>query len=245
LTPTPVGQAFYEEVSFILSRAAAAEARVAGQAEKPCGRFRIAAPHSFGRLHIAPHLRNFLDLYDQVEIELLLDDAYVDLLEKKVDVAVRITLPPDNSYDYDLLAPNRRILCASPNYVDKFGKPTSIQDLANHKLLTALHQSPWRLEGPKGALTLEVKSRVMTNCSDVVREAAVSGLGIALRSSWDVSRHLQDGTLVRVLPKWHGASNIGIYAVRPRALQVPINVRAFAAYLKSIYGEVPYWDALL
>ena len=242
LATTEVGQAFYEDVVGIVGQIVSAEARVAGLAEKPSGSLRIAAPNSFGRLHIAPHLGAFLEEYPDITVELLLDDRFIDLMDQKVDVAIRITTPPDLGFSAQLLAPNRRILCAAPEYLASFGTPSDFSELQRHHLLAASHQCPWRLEGPHGEHTLEVQSRIVTNCSDVAREAAVAGLGIALRSTWDVSTEIRDGRLVRVLPDWHGASDVGIYVVRPRAAVALINVRVFISFIRQLYGPSPYWE---
>lgn len=243
LTTTEVGQIFYEEATAILTQIASAEARVAGRADKPCGRLRIAAPSSFGRLHIAPHLATFLKTNPDVHIEILMDDAFVDLLDGRIDIAIRISQPPNPTYDVHLLTPNHRILCAAPTYIAEFGRPTKIEDLVHeHCLLATFNQSPWRLEGPNGLQIIDIKSRVTTNSSGGVREMAIAGMGIALRSTWDISEEIRSGKLIRILPKWGGAPNIGIYAIRPRATLMPVNVRVFIEYLKGLYGPLPYWE---
>jgi DNA-binding transcriptional LysR family regulator len=242
LIATEVGQSFYEDAAAILTQIASAEARVSGRADKPSGRLRIAAPTSFGRLHIAPHLAGFLKAYPRIALELLLDDIFVDLIDQRIDVAIRISLPPDAAYDAQLLAPNHRILCAAPSYIAGFGKPARIEDLARHHLLAADNQSPWRLEGPQGQKSIEIKSRVVTNSSDVVREAAVAGIGIALRSTWDISEEIHSGKLVPILSKWRGASDVGIYAIRPRTALMPVNVKVFIDYLGNLYGPSPPWE---
>jgi DNA-binding transcriptional LysR family regulator len=193
-------------------------------------------------MHIAPHLGNFLELYPNITVELLLDDTFLDLMDQKIDVAIRITTPPDASFNAELLAPNHRILCAAPSYIANFGNPTKLEDLERHHLLAASHQSPWRLQGPNTSRVLDIKSRIITNCSDVVREAAVAGMGVALRSTWDISSEMREGKLVRVLSDWRGAADIGIYAVRPRAALALVNVRMFGNFLKNLYGTAPYWE---
>ena len=163
-------------------------------------------------------------------------------MDQKIDVAIRITTPPDASFNAELLAPNRRILCAAPSYIANFGNPAKLEDLERHHLLAASHQSPWRLQGPNTSRVLDIKSRIITNSSDVVREAAVAGMGVALRSTWDISTEMREGKLVRVLPDWRGAANVGIYAVRPRAALALVNVRVFSNFIKSLYGPSPYWE---
>jgi DNA-binding transcriptional LysR family regulator len=243
LTTTEAGRAFHEDVRAILAAAEAAEARVAGRIESPSGLLRISAPTSFGRLHVAPHLPAFLDRHPAVRVELLLDDGYTDLLADRVDVALRIASEPSSaSLAARLLAPNRRILCAAPAYLDRHGIPGSLGQLAGHRLLAASNQTPWRLESARSRRTIEVNSYVLTNSSEVVRELALAGVGIALRSTWDVGHELASGALCRILPDWQGASDVGIYAVHARAEPLPAALRAYVAHLAALYAPTPPWE---
>jgi len=241
LSTTQAGQSFYEEVRSILAAADAAEARVAGRAERPSGLLRIAAPTSFGRLHVAVHLPDFLARYPEVQTELLLDDGYTDLLADRIDVAIRIAPAPGTSLlKARFLAPNRRIICATPGYLKMYGEPASLDELAEHRLLAARHQSPWRLEGLAGRRLIEVDSVVGTNSSEVVRELNLAGIGVALRSTWDVGAELRAGALRRVLPEWQGATDVAIYAVHARAEPLPAAVTAYVDHMATALGPVPW-----
>ncbi|MBA2934847.1 LysR family transcriptional regulator [Sphingomonas sp. CGMCC 1.13654] len=240
LSTTQAGQAFYEEVRAILAAAEAAEARVSGRAEYPSGLLRVSAPTSFGRLHVAPHLPAFLDRYPDVSAELLLDDGYTDLIADRIDVAIRIASEPESTaLTARLLAPNRRILCAAPIYLEAHGAPASLDDLQGHHLLAARHQSPWRLEGRHA---IDVESVVATNSSEVVRELCLAGMGIALRSTWDVGAELASGALRRVLPDWQGATDVAIWAVHAKAEPLPAAVTAYVDHMAAAIGPVP-WEA--
>jgi len=242
LSLTDIGQAFHEQVVAILTAIEQAEAMVAGRIGTPSGRLRVSAPTSFGRMHIAPFLQDFLAENPGIALDIDLTDHFVDLLEERTDVAIRIGLPPDNSLAAHRLAPNRRLLCASPDYVRAHGAPESPADLERHGVLAATGQLPWRLMGPKGPLVVPGESLVRTNSSEVVRELVLAGAGIALRSTWDVAEQLRAGSLVRILPAYEGTSDVGIYAVRPRAELISPNVRAFIAFLDRLYAPVPPWD---
>lgn len=242
LTLTEVGEAFYERVVAILAAARDAEAMVAGRASTPAGRLRISAPTSFGRMHLAPRLCEFLDAHPAIQLELDLTDSFVDLLAERIDVAVRIAAPPDGSLSAVRLAANRRVLCAAPRYVGRWGEPRGLADLRRHRLLAATGQLPWKLESPQGACAVEGESHVRTNSSEVVRELTLSGAGIALRSTWDVAQDLRAGRLVRILTRYEGASNIGVYAVRPRSELVAPNVRAFIGFLERLWSPVAPWE---
>ncbi|MFP5454427.1 MAG: LysR family transcriptional regulator [Alphaproteobacteria bacterium] len=242
LLVTEVGQAFYEDVRRIVEATRAAEARVAGRIGQPAGPLRVSAPTSFGRLHVVPHLKNFLDLHPRIELAIDLEDGFVDLLGERIDVAIRISPPPAKSLDACLLAENHRILCASPAYLAVHGTPTSLDELNAHRLLAADHQLPWRLEGPDGPVTVDGQSTVRTNSSEVARDLALAGMGIALRSTWDVGPALRDGRLIRVLDTYRGATDVAIYAVQPRGARDTPNASAFIRHVRAIFSPQPPWD---
>jgi DNA-binding transcriptional LysR family regulator len=193
-------------------------------------------------MHIAPWLKDFLDAYPAITLDIELTDHFIDLLAERIDVAIRIGLPPDSSLAAHRLAANRRLLCASPDYVRRHGSPAGPPDLDRHRLLAATGQLPWRLVGPDGPLIVQGESLVRTNSSEVVRELVLAGAGIALRSTWDIAEQLRDGRLVRVLPDHEGTPDVGIYAVRPRTDMVAPNVQAFIAFLDRLYAPTPPWE---
>src|SRR6201996_4932346 len=137
---TDVGQAFHEQVVAILSAIRQAELMVAGRTGTPSGRLRVSVPTSFGRMHIAPWLKDFLDAYPGIALDIDLTDHFVDLIAERIDVAVRIGLPPDTALAPHRLAPNRRLLCASPGYIAVHGAPGRTDDLHDHALLAATGQ---------------------------------------------------------------------------------------------------------
>lgn len=242
LSLTSRGERFHEDVVAILAAVRAAEARVAGGEGAVGGLLRIAAPTSFGRMHVAPHLAALIDAHPQLSVSLDLDDRFVDLLGERIDIAVRIAGGVEPGMVAHRLATNRRILCAAPAYCARYGSPARLADLARHRLLGATFQFPWRLEGPEGLTTLAGESVVATNSSEVARELAVAGAGIALRSLWDVWRELADGRLVRVLPDHEGARDIAVLAVHPDAPLVPAGVTAFIAHMRALYAGGAPWE---
>jgi DNA-binding transcriptional LysR family regulator len=243
LTPTEVGQSFYERVIAVLAAVADAESLAAIDNDRPRGLLRISLPTSFGRLHVAPRLKAFLDNCPELRLLVDLNDEYVDLASGGFDVAVRIGTLPDSTLIARRLAPNRRVLCASPAYLEKFGMPRNLEDLDQHRLLAAEPQMAWRLDGPNGPVTYKPQSSLQTNSSELVREAVLTGLGIAFRSTWDVGSELKLGTLRRVLPVYNGAADVNIYAVYAGRRLVPPKVRAFVDYFANAFGpDLPYWD---
>ena len=241
LALTGAGARFHEDVVAILAATAAAERRVSGAPGQPRGPLRLSAPTSFGRLHVAPHLGGFLAAHPAVELTLDLSDGYSDLISERIDLAIRITAEVAPDLAARRLATSRRILCAAPSYLAQAGTPRDVAALDGHRLLAADGQLPWRLVGPDGAKLVEGRSTVRTNSSEVVRELAIAGVGVALRSLWDVSHDLAAGRLVRVLADHEGSADVAIYAVHPRAALIPPNVTAMVAYLVALYDPVPPW----
>ncbi|RJF85388.1 LysR family transcriptional regulator [Sphingomonas cavernae] len=241
LVTTEAGQRFYDDLVRILAAASEAEARVAGHGV-PAGRLRVTAPTSFGRMHIAPHIKPFLDQHPRIALELDLSDGFTDLVGGRFDMAIRISGAGEGNLVAHRLAANRRILCTAPDYLAEAGAPATLADLARHRLLAAENQLPWRIEGPDGLSVIDGESIVRTNSSEVVRELAISGLGIALRSTWDIAGELRSGRLQRVLRDHEGASDVSIQAVYPRAALTPAPVRLFTEWLGRIFAPVAPWD---
>lgn len=241
LALTEAGQGFFERVVAILASVEEAEAWAASGSADARGLLRVSAPTSFGRMHIAPHLNRFLAANPAVSIDLTLSDAFVDIVGDGFDLAIRIADLGDSSLIARRLAPNHRVLCAAPSYLAQAGAPGTLADLAGHRLLTHAG-SEWRLEGPAGIETVRVSGPLRTNSSEVVREAVLAGIGIALRSTWDIGPELKSGRLVRVLPAYGSSSRVAIHAVYPSRRHLEQKVRAFVEFLGALYGQTPYWD---
>lgn len=233
LALTAAGERFRADLGDILGALDAAEARVTGARTAPSGPLHVSAPTSFGRLHVAPHLARFVAACPAVDLRFDLDDGFADLLGARVDCAIRIAAEVPGNVVAHRLATSRRILCAAPAYIAANGMPQRIEDLAAHRLLAADGQMPWRLVSGRRTAHVTEASHVRTNSSEMVRELAVGGAGIALRSLWDVGDVLASGQLVRVLPDWEGSADVGIYAVHLRSPAVPAAVTAFVRFLRD------------
>lgn len=243
LTPTEVGHSFHERVLAVLAAVADAENVAASDNLRPRGLLRISLPTAFGRLHVAPRLKTFLDQNPELKLLVDLNDDYVDLVAGSFDVAVRIGTLPDSGLVARRLAANRRVLCAAPAYLEKYGTPRTFEELHRHRLLAAAPLVVWRLEGPGGPSALKPQSSLQTNSSEMVREAVISGLGIGFRSTWDINNELKLGILRRVLPEYAGAADVNIYCVYEGRRLVPPKVRAFVDYFAAVFGgDEPYWD---
>lgn len=239
---TEAGQGFYERVVAILAGIEEAEAFVSRRSALARGVLKVSAPTSFGRMHIAPHINAFMQANPDLGVNLSLHDEFVDIVGDGYDLAIRIAELSDSSLVARKLAPVRRILVAAPGYIDRNGNPDNFEDLERHVCLSPHNNDPWKLEGPGGPMIHRPTGPLQTNSSEVVREAVIGGVGIALRSTWDIGAELSDGRLVQVLPAYEGSRNVAIHAVYASRRFLPAKVRVFIDYLADLYGPVPYWD---
>lgn len=239
---TEAGQGFHERVLTVLGGLEEAEAFASGRSSEVNGTLKISASTSFGRMHVAPHLKPFMEAHPDLAIHLVLSDEFTDIVGGGFDLAIRIAELNDSSLVARRLAPVRRVLCASPDYLAANGTPETLEDLKKHRCLPAHNHDSWRLEGPSGPVTLRPEGMLITNSSEVIREAVIAGLGIALRSTWDVGAELKSGKLVQVLPQYESSRNVALSAVYPSRQFLPAKVRLFIDYLAELYGPVPYWE---
>ena len=239
---TEAGQGYYERIVAVLAGLEEADDFLARRTGSASGLLKVSAPTSFGRMHLAPHLSKFLNANSNLTIHLDLSDEFVDLISGGFDMAIRIGELSDSSLVARKLAPVRRILCATPGYIAKAGKPSGLEDLDGHALIAPPNQGPWKLEGNQGTVVYRPSSTLVTNSSEVVRETVLSGLGIALRSTWDIGAELKSGKLERVLPEYSSTRGLGIYAVYPSRNFLPPKVRMFIDYLSELFGPAPYWE---
>ena len=241
---TDEGAAYYETCTRLLAEIEEADAAVSAGRADPRGILRVALPASFGNQHVAPLVPRFVARYPDVQLSLSLSDRNVNVVEEGFDLAIRIADLADSSLAARKLAPNRRVVCASPAYLQRKGTPRTPEDLAQHNCLTTTDFSMnWDYRDPDGkAGSVRVTGRYACDNWEVLRDWAVAGLGIALKSTWDVRRHLEDGSLVSLLPGYTFATDVAIYAVYPHRRHLPAKTRAFIEFLAESFGPEPYWD---
>ena len=209
------------------------------------GTLKVTMSSTFGRLYISPLLPEFLARHPGVRVSVDLSDVQVDLVSAGLDLAIRIGTLNDSSLVARKLATNRRVLCASPAYLQRHGVPRTPADLARHECLLLVgsqgRNDLWRLHEGEREIAVRVHGRIESNQGELLRDAAVAGLGIALHSTWHVAADLRAGRLQVVLPD-HPLSDSGIFAVMPQRRLVPPRVRAFVDFLAEKLGEVPPWE---
>ncbi len=244
---TDEGATFHESVLRILREVEEAEAAASAGSAQPRGVLKVAMPASFGHRHIAPLIPVFAQRYPEVELALQLSDRPVAIVEEGFDLGIRIAELADSSLAARKLAPNRRVVCASPEYLKRHGAPRTPAELARHNCLIPNWEHDfsmsWDYREPSGkAGSVRVRGRYACDNWEVLRDWALAGLGIALKSTWDVRSHLEDGSLVPVLPGYTFGTEVAIYAVYPHRRHLPAKTRAFIDFLADSFGPEPYWD---
>ena len=194
----------------------------------PEGVLRVSAPQALGRAHVSPVCRDLVRAYPKISAELILTDRFVELIDERMDVVVRIGALRDSDLVMRKLADNYRIIVAAPDYLESRGAPSIPEDLLRHECLLYRSAEPqWRLVGPAGkAVELKVASRLRCNNGDVAHDWALAGCGLIMKSWVDVARDVQAGRLVRVLPGWRSEPT-PICALFPSNPRLPRRVRLF------------------
>ena len=237
---TEEGRAFLPHAEEVLSSVEAARAAVGAGSAEPSGTLRVTVPASFGRMHVLPALSEFLANHSKLNIDIRFSDTVVDMVEGGFDVAIRIGELEDSSLIARKLAPDRRILCASPAYLSKHGEPRTPADLKQHQCITLVQMENWVFSSGEGEQSIRVAGRIRTDSGDAVRDACVDGLGITVNSRWSAYQHLDAGDLVEVLPDYPLVSNSAIWAVFPSSRLIAPKVRAFVDYYSACCRGNPY-----
>ncbi|MBY0136975.1 LysR family transcriptional regulator [Paracoccus yeei] len=234
LVPTEVGRAFYDSARRVIETLDEAEAVVSGFSGNPHGALRVTAPLGLGRRLIAPLVPRFCDEYPGVEIRLRLSDRNVDIIADGIDLAFFLGEPQDSALKWRRIAECRRVLVATPDYLERHGAPAQPDDLVKHNcLLLRYPRSPeyyWVLQTPEGPQKLLVNGHFDADDGDVLTDWALEGRGIANRPHYEVVEHLGSGRLVEILPECPPlAAQFGVLTPH-RRLQDP-KVRLFADFI--------------
>ncbi|WP_411849741.1 LysR family transcriptional regulator [Stenotrophomonas sp. LGBM10] len=233
VSPTSTGAAYYAQCVQLLAQFDALEASIGAQALEPSGLLRINAPVSYGIARLGPLLAGYRARHPQVQLDLSLSDRLVDMVEEGFDVAIRITRQPGPALIARKLADARITLCAAPAYLAAYGHPEQPEDLADHQCLNYSYWGggdAWQLRGPRGEVSVAIRGGIRANNGDVLREAAIAGLGIILQPDFLIDDALADGRLQRILPDWD-VPPVGIHAVYTSRNHLAPKVRTFIDYL--------------
>jgi DNA-binding transcriptional LysR family regulator len=248
LTLTEAGRNYYDQVVRILTQIEEADLSVSQLQATPRGRLRVSAPMSFSVQRLAPVLPEFLELYPQIEVDVVLNDRRVDLLADGFDLAIRIGRLADSSLIARKLCGMKRYVCGSPDYLERRGTPKTPADLKRHDCLcysNADFLTEWRFTEPDGRpLAVEVKGRLHANNGDLLRAAALRGLGLVELPEFLVGRDVESCALVPVLEPYIRQEG-GVYAVYPHARYLPPKIRVFIDFLAERWGGDPDWPDIV
>ncbi|CAH1528417.1 MULTISPECIES: LysR family transcriptional regulator [Vibrio] len=242
---TEEGQAFLPHAEEVLATVEAARGAVGVGHSAPTGTLRVTAPASFGRLHLVPALKGFMAAYPELTVDFRFSDSIIDMVEGGFDVAIRLAELKDSTLVARKLAPDRRIIVASPEYLEKHGTPKTPQELAEHECVTLMGLDNWVFETPDGHYAMRASGSFRTDNGDAMRDACIDGLGVSINSIWSVYKQLQAGELVEILEDYPLVMNASIWAVYPSSRLIAPKVRAFIDYFAEHYGQPPYWETEL
>ncbi|MGE0310643.1 MAG: LysR family transcriptional regulator [Lautropia sp.] len=240
---TPEGDLFVRHARTVLENLELLTRELKAGAERPQGLLRVNATFGFGRKHVAPLISSFARAWPGIDVQLQLTVDPPSIAEDAWDVSVMFGAPPDARVIARRLAPNRRLLVASPDYLARRGTPRVPADLAKHDVILirqgADGYGTWRLHRPArpgDEISLKLDGRLATNDGEIAVAWALAGHGIVMRAEWDVSAHLRAGRLRAVLPDW-ATPPADIHAVHPARLQGSVRVRAFVEHLALHLGR--------
>lgn len=240
---TAEGEAYHQRCRAILEQVTEAEQEVGSLHTLPRGRLRVNAPMSFGTRHLAPAAADFLLEHPGIEMELVLNDRFVDLVEEGFDVGVRIGVLEDSTLMARRLTHAQLVLCASPGYVARCGTPEQPEALGSHACLVYSYTAApnlWRFRLGGEERLVRVSGPLRANNGDALRAAALAGVGIVMLPVFLIARELRAGALIPLLPAFE-LPRLGLYAVYPSSRHLSTKVRQFVNFLVTRFGRNPEW----
>lgn len=244
LSLTDAGAAYFERCQQVLRDVEEMDASVASHTQQPRGTLRVNAPVVFGTRHLSHFLAEYGARFPEVTIDLGLSDRFIDLVEEGADLAVRIGTLTDSTLVARRLCPIRMVICASPAYLERHGRPRTPADLANHNCLgyTYTHSgNAWPLTGPDGPMTVPIRGTLRANHGEVLAQAAIDGVGLVLQPTFIAGEAIARGALEAVMPDYLPAE-LSAYAVFLSRKFLSAKVRTFVDFLAEKLGPEPYWD---
>ena len=237
---TEAGSVYYKHCKKILEAVKDANTQVRETQENVRGLLRIAAPDTFGTMHLGPTIASFLEIYPEVSIEILLSDRYIDLVAEGVDLAIRIGILQDSDLVVKRLAPCRMVYCAAPSFLNQYGMPKTIEHLRKAPRLAftgGVSPGDWTLTSPDGQMhIIDGPVRLASNNMQMLLSAALTGAGVAYGPSFVFEGSISSGDLELVL-KDYKTSELAIHAVYPTRRHVSLKLRRFIDHLAVQFGR--------
>lgn len=237
---TSEGEAYFQSAIRIMRDIEELEQRVSTARESPKGLLRVNATFGFGREHVSKVVSEFSHLYPDIEIQLVLTDAPLNLVEEGYDLGIRFGSLPNSRLTARKIQGNRRFLCAAPAYLERHGVPKRLSDLASHNCIVLRQDNQsydvWRLQRGQASKSVKVRGKLSSNDGEVALNWVLDGHGIMLRSEWDIARYVRRNQLSLVLPKY-AQVDADIYAVYPERHNLSAKVRIFVDFLCDRIGD--------
>ncbi len=241
LAITEAGQRFYERARRAIEEADEAEREARGEGAGLAGVLRAAAPTTFARLHIVPHMMRFLTAHPGLEIDLILDDRVIDLVHEGIDVALRMGDLADSSLTARRIATGPRAVLATPAYLAEAGEPHSPADLAGHEAIVSSQgrHGPWQFERDGSVASVVVGGRLRVSSAEGVRAAVLSHAGLTVGSDWMFAPELESGAVRRILTGWN-LPPVDLWAIYPTGRLASAKARAWVEFVTAVLAaDVP------
>ena len=221
------------------------EMQSSGQRDsEPRGQMRVTTSTSFGVAHLATAVTDYLKIYSKVSVDMLMVDRSVNLIEERIDLAVRISGELDPALVAKRIAPCRSLVCASPDYLRSHGIPASPDELTHHNCLTYSNfgKGEWRFQRGNEHVSVPIGGNLSANEATALTQATLAGAGVALQPTYLVGPLIQSGQLVRLLPAWH-PPELTIWGVYLSRKHLPTSLRTLLDFLAARFGRNPAWDS--
>jgi DNA-binding transcriptional LysR family regulator len=245
LSLTEVGMVYLERCLQILDEMEEMEIAVTRLQTEPRGTLKVNATPFFGAYHLAPAIAAYMEAFPDVNVELVLQAGYIDLIEEGFDLAIHLDEMRDSSLIARKLGSSQRVVCGSPGYFKKHGIPKTPDDLRKHNCLVNSSLPPrdqWQFSIPGGETTVvKVTGTMEANVADALRMAAINGLGLILLPTYMVGQDIRKGRLNPVLTDYVPAP-LEIHAVYPHRKHLSAKVRTFVDFLSERFHPKPYWE---
>lgn len=239
LRPTEAGQRYYARARIAVEEADEAEIAARDEGESLSGRLRLSAATTFARLHIVPHLPRFMAAHPELDVDVILDDRFIDLMQEGIDLSLRMGTLADSSLVAQKLATGRRSVVATPAYLARAGEPVRPEELMQHEAVV-YSQLPdaWVFKKADEEVPVVVRGRARFSAAEGLRAAVLADMGLAVTSDWMFADKLIDGSVRRVLADW-GLPPIDLWAVFPSGRMASAKARAFASFVQGVMAAAP------
>ncbi len=250
ITLTPQGRKYYDKAVQILQDVEEANLSVT-EGEIPRGLLKVSLPVAFGRLHVAPIIHDFLVSCPEVRLDLRLSDSLSNPVEEELDIVIRIGNLDRSGATWIVrkLASHTRLVCGSPDYFDRHGKPSHPHELTEHNCLLFTYMSGsniWQFQNGAEVCQVSITGSLASNHSEVLRQVCLDGTGLVLMPTWLIGEDIRAGRLQAVLTDFQvqpqSEIDLGIYALYLSNRRHSLRVKAFIDFLVKRFGSPPYWE---